>query len=88
MLNKHHSTVKVLVPLATQATTGDVYLWKTPSSALWPVQAWMMAYSCLLSGIRAEVLHCGLGDERLLMLIPLPTTVSPTSLRAGSFFIV
>lgn len=47
----------------------------------------MMAYSYLLNGICSKVLLCGL-DERLLMLIPLPTTVSPTSPAAGRFFIV
>lgn len=35
-----------------------------------------MAYSYLLNGICAKVLHCRL-DERLLMLILLPTDVSP-----------
>lgn len=65
--------------------------WRSQASsllfALQPVQNWVMAYSYLLNGICAKVLHCGL-DERLLMLIPLPTTVSPTSPQAGRFFIV
>lgn len=71
-----------LIPLAV---SGLILL--NPSCALWPVQNWMMAYSYLLNGICTEVLHCGL-DERLLMLISLPTTVSPTSPQAGRFFIV